>query len=293
MKGLLLLRRLAIVVLLALIVLRPGFGSTAVASTRTAQVAVILVVDRTKSMDALDVDAGPRFDRVRADLVDLVRSLPRARFAVISFATEATVELPLTSDLAAVEQTLTGLELEDPLRADGSRLDRPLKAVRQLARRAIERAPDALTRIVLASDGENTEGGGQSSYARVGLLFSDGVVLGYGTGGGGPMTLAGGTDQSQGFIPDSSTDQPAVSRLDAQNLRTVAKELSVPYVHRDRADGIDAIATRVGDDAVEGTTVATRELTWLFALLLLLLVLMELRTSWRGLLSAARERRSR
>ena len=291
MKGLLLLRRAAILVLVAIIAARPDFGATAVAPTGAPQVAVVLVVDRTTSMDALDVDAGPRFDRLRTDLLELVRSLPQASFALVSFATQAKVELPLTSDLAVVEQRLAALDLESPLQAAGSRLDRPLETVRDLAQRIVDQDPDVLVRIVLASDGENTASGLQASYAPLGELFSDGVVLGYGTEDGGPMALAGGADRSQGFIPARSGDQPAVSRLDPQNLRAVADELGVPFVHRDRADGIDAIATRVGADPVGSDAAVGRELTWLFAMLLLLLALMELRAPWRGLLSMARERR--
>ncbi|WP_323792814.1 VWA domain-containing protein [Nocardioides sp.] len=290
MKGLAVLRRVGIAVLLALIVIRPDFGTTAVETTSARQVAIVLVVDRTKSMDALDVDEGPRFDRLRTDLIELVRSLPEASFALISFATEATVELPLTSDLAIVEQRLAALDLESPLRADGSRLDRPLEKVVGLMQQTIAQTPDGLVRIVLAGDGENTESGSQASYAPVRRLISDGVVLGYGTEDGGRMTIAGGTDLSQGYIPVGGSDRPAISRFDPRNLRTVADELGVPFVHRDRAGGIDAVATRIGEDTVEGSALSGRELTWLFAMLLLILALIELRASWRGLLSTARDR---
>lgn len=290
MKGLVVLRRVAIATLLALIVIRPDVGATAVETTSARQVAIVLVVDRTKSMDALDVEAGPRFDRLRTDLIELVRSLPQASFALISFATEAEVELPLTSDLAIVEQRLATLELESPLRADGSRLDRPLETVVATVQQTIDQAPGGLVKIVLAGDGENTESGFQASYVPLGRLVSDGVVFGYGTEDGGPMTIAGGTDQSEGYIPVGTSSQPAISRFDPRNLRTVADELGVPFVHRDQADGMDAIATRLGQNTVEGTALTGRELTWLFAMMLLGLALIELRGSWRGLLSTARDR---
>lgn len=290
MTAVVVLRRVALVVMLALIVLRPGFGATGVATTGTREVAIVLVVDRTKSMDALDVDAGPRFDRLRTDLIELVRSLPRARFALISFAARAKVELPLTSDLVTVEQTLAELDLEKPVDAAGSRLDRPIRAVRKLAQQTVRRTPDALTGIVVASDGETTVSGDQASYSSVAGLFSAGVVLGYGTERGGPMTLAGGRDVSEGFILDRGTNLRAISRLDPKNLSAVAEELRVPYVHRDQATGIDSVAARFGEATVEGTTVASRKFTWLFAMVLLLLALIELRGSWRGLLSTARDR---
>ncbi len=290
MRGLVVLRRITVLALLALVVAGPELGATEVATTSTRQVTIIMVVDRTKSMDALDLSSGPRVARLRSDLTELVRSLPRARFALISFATRAKVDVPLTGDLAVVEDALARLDLEDPLQAEGSRLDRPLEKVRTLVEQAVDHEPDGSTSIVMASDGENTDDGVQASYAPIGRLVSDGVVLGYGTEDGGRMTLAGGRDLSEGFVPQRNSQQPAISRLDPTNLRSVADELGVPYVQRDTATGIDAIAARLGADTVESTTIAGRDLTWLFAVLLVLLALLELRSSWRGLLRTARQR---
>ncbi len=294
---LLLVRRLAVVVLLALVVLRPGFGTTT-ASTERAGLSVVLVVDRTKSMDALDVDGGPRFDLVRADLLGLVESLPDAQFAVVSFATDAELALPLTSDHAAVERTLRDLELEDPVDAAGSRLDRPLPQVRTLLTRLRTTTVDQLTAVVLASDGENTDPDDQVPYDEVSALVDDGVVLGYGSVDGGLMTKRPDGDRAGGYLPDPRTGTDARSRLDEANLTRAAQELGVPYVHRDGGagdPGIAAVAAGIAatQEAAGNRVVTDRELTWLFALGLVALTLLELRGGWRACWAAARDRRQR
>lgn len=289
----LVLRRVAIVVLLALIVIRPAFGTTEVATKQT-DLAVLLVVDRTTSMDALDVDGGPRFDRVRADLEALVDFLPEARFAVVSFASSARLELPFTSDAAIVKRAIEGLDLEDPVEAQGSRLDAPLERVLSVLQAAQAAAPDRRTVLVLASDGENTAPAVQASYQPVFDYVDDGAVLGYGTAAGGRMTVDPGGDVTAGYLQDRSTGRDAVSRLDAANLAAVADQLGVPYVHRDRVDGIEAVAARIdAGGTVAGTEVAAdRELTWLFAGLLLGLAVLELRRAWLALAATAWERRA-
>ena len=285
-------RRVAVVVLLALVVARPSFGSEEV-ETRRVALSVVLVVDRTKSMDALDVDGGPRFDRVRADLATLVDSLPEARFALVTFASGASLDLPFTSDRTVVSQALADLDLEEPVDASGSRLDRPLTEVIDLLEASRGARADRHTVLVLVGDGENTDGRRQASYAPVAGEVDDGVVLGYGTAEGGRMALAADADLSDGYVPDRSTGRAAVSRLDADNLRTVATQLGVPYVQRDRPAGIEEVVARLSDadPTASSTTLADRDLTWLFALGLLGLLLLELRASWRALLALWRDGR--
>lgn len=276
------LRRLLMLTLLALIVLRPTFGTQEVASQRTA-LSVLVVLDRTTSMTALDVDGRPRLARVRADLATLVDGLPEARFAVVTFATDAELELPFTSDTTVVEQALEDVDPESPANAGGSRLDRPLEEVSDLLDPSL--TADRHTVLVLMSDGENTAPGAQASYEPIGTSVDDGVVLGYGTPDGGPMRLAAG-----GFVQDRTTGTDAVSRLDATNLRSVATELGVPYVHRDRPEGMEDVVARLaaGDPSLGTTSVADRELTWAFALGLSALLLLELRGSWRALVALLR-----
>ena len=291
-------RRVAIAAVLGLVWLRPGIGDVELASQET-ELAVLLVVDRTTSMGATDLDGRPRFDRVRADLVTLVESLPATTFSVIGVATEVSTELPPTTDRSAALQAVDDLRVEDPVNAKGSSLERPVAEIRPALDELRAADPDQRIVLVVVSDGENTAPPDPAArpqdlaYTGLAARIDDGAVLGYGTAAGGTMPLQGVNGLTGALVPDPSTGQAAVSRLDEPHLRTVADDLDVPYLHRDSADGIATVVARLSTGTSPGgAVVSARELTWAFALALLALLSAELRSAWRGLLAVRRDRRT-
>jgi Ca-activated chloride channel homolog len=294
-------RRLAVVVLVALFWLRPGFGEAEVAAEES-RLAVLLVVDRTKSMDATDVGGEPRFDLVRADLTTLTEALPATSFSIVSFASQAVVELPPTVDRTQALQVLEAIRLEDPAEAEGSSLELPLAEVRSAIAGLRAADPTGRVVVVVASDGEDTLRGDRvdrvddapdDGYAGLAPQVDGGAVLGYGTEAGGTMPLRRAGEPTRDLVPDPTTGRPAVSRLDASNLQSVAEDLGVAYVRRDPTDGISTVAAQLsaGTTSAGGDVVSTRELTWVFALALLGLVAAELRGTWRELLATVREQK--
>ncbi|GEP39337.1 hypothetical protein NPS01_30000 [Nocardioides psychrotolerans] len=287
------LLRAFMVLLLAAIALRPGLGTEPV-PTSAAQVEVVVVIDRTTSMSALDWDGRrSRLDGVRRDLTDLVGALPTGRFTVVTFGRRVATELPSTQDGSLIADTLALIGRERPFAGSGSRLDRPLKTLTDLLDQARQRAPDRPRLVVLMSDGENTNRQAQASYADLAAAVDDGLVLGYGTVAGGRMP-ADEDQPDSGWIQDVRTGQDARSRLAEINLRAVAGELGIPYLHRTTPGGLDDVAAawaerfRHSDPAPGGEVPVALELTWVLALALLLLVLVDLRRHWRRLLDARR-----
>ena len=282
---LLVARRVGIVVLLLVIFLQPGFGSRAV-PTETADIEVLVVVDRTRSMAALDYQDGPRIDGVQQDLTALTDELPGARFALLTFGTDVTLELPFTSDTSAFRTGVETMRLEGPFDGSGSLVDRPLDAMRDILERAEEEHPERRRVVVFVSDGENTADGEQSSFEELDELVDGGVVLGYGTEDGARMPEADDLSTDDGFVYDQETGQDAISRIDEDNLRGVADELGIDYEHRTAPGGIPAIAedfeASYAFDDRDGAP-AKHDLTWVFGLLLLALVLLELRSWWQAL----------
>ncbi len=69
---LVLLRRAGIVAALVLVLLQPGFGTRA-APGQLSDIEVLVVVDRTRSMAALDYQEGPRIYGAQQDLAELDR----------------------------------------------------------------------------------------------------------------------------------------------------------------------------------------------------------------------------
>jgi len=278
-------RRVGIVVTFLLVLSQPGFGERA-APTEVADIEVLVVVDRTRSMAALDHQGGPRVYGAQEDLVALMEELPGARFGLMTFGRDAGVELPFTSDSTTFTTAIETLRLEGVYDGGGSQMDRPLEDMEQVLQRADQQHPERRRMVVFVSDGENTTDGGQASFAPLEDLVDGGVVLGYGTEEGAKMPERDNLSDSAGYVYDEATGQDAISRLDEGNLQRIAEEMGIDYAHRTEPGGMAEIAADFEasyalDEDDEST--AENDLTWLFGLVLLTLVLLELRAGWRAL----------
>lgn len=284
---LLVVRRVAIAITFVIVLLRPGVG-TADVPTQLSDLDVLVVVDRTRSMAALD-HAGrkPRIEGVRADLDALAEELPGARFAMIGFGAESRLTLPFTTDVSAFQSAVETLDLERPREGDGSSATRPVTEVVDVLERAAERRPDRRRVVVYVGDGEDTTSAGvDQSFDQVADLVVGGAVLGYGTTDGAEMPAADDLSLDLGYVEDPETGEPAVSRADLDNLEEIADELDVDFSHRTGTGGMDRIVDSFEASYVDGERgdgpPAEHDLTWLFGLLLLALVLGELRAGWRA-----------
>ncbi|GAA1624289.1 vWA domain-containing protein [Georgenia ruanii] len=207
---------------------------------------VFFVVDRTGSMAAEDYDgARPRLEGVRHDLVALMEALPGARYSVIAFDSQASRQLPLTSDARAVRSWAETLRQEITRYSAGSSIQRPRATLTEALTGAARRNPGDVRLVFFLSDGEDTHGdhpdapGAPGSYGDLAGLIDAGAVLGYGTSAGGRMRSYDGTDATgpgtdAPYIVDQTQPgaPPAVSRIDEPALRRLAGQLGVPYAHR-------------------------------------------------------------
>lgn len=289
--GLVVARRIGIALVFWVVLLRPGVGE-AEAPTRLSDVEVLVVLDQTRSMAALDHHGRePRIDGVKKDLAELADALPGAEFGLLAFGAQARLVLPFTTDATAFHAAIETFYLEGPQDGVGSRADRPVPELIRVLERAEEQDPDRRRIVVFVGDGEDTtqevEG---HSFTTVGNLADGGVVLGYGTAEGAVMPVADDLGTSEGYLRDSQTGADAVSRADLENLETIAGQMSVPFEHRTGPGGMDRIAAAFEASYVDGDDVraAQHDLTWLFGLVLLGLVLLELRAGWRALWTSRR-----
>lgn len=287
-----LVRRVALVLVFLLLLLRPSIGGSQ-APVQVADVDVVVVVDRTRSMAALDhAGSAPRITGVVDDLHALADALPAARFAIIAFGAEARLTLPLTTDTASFESGVDTLVLEGPRDGAGSRADRPVAELVRVLQRTEEQRPDRRRVVVYLGDGEDTTSGGtDQTFADAADLVDAGVVLGYGTARGAAMPTSDDLDPDRGLVRTPETGDTAISRADADNLRRIADELGVGFVARTGtggpgdiaaiADGFDA---SFADDDVARP--GAHDLAWVLGLVLLGLVLLELRAGWRDVWTA-------
>ncbi|GAA4812902.1 VWA domain-containing protein [Nocardioides caeni] len=289
--GLTIARRVAIVLAFVAVLLRPGLGE-AESPVQLSDLDVLVVLDVTRSMAALDHQAGEdkeaRITGAKADLADLAAALPGARFGMVTFGAEGRLTVPFTTDAAAFLAAVETTYLERPRDGAGSRADRGASETTAVLARAEEQRPERRRIVVYVGDGEDTsEEGADQTFEDAADLVADGVVLGYGTEDGAAMPASDDLDDSEGYVEDPETGSTAISRADFDNLQAIAHELGVPYVHRTSSGGIDDIAEDFESSYVDGEggrddRPAEHDLTWVAGLVLLALVLLELRAGWRS-----------
>ena len=132
---------------------RPQFGR----GTRlipATNLDIVVVLDFSKSMYARDI-APSRIARAKAEVAQLVRALPGARFGAVAFAGEP-MSFPLTSDGASIAQFFRQLEPND-MPVGGTATARALERARELFV-SDPKAKEHVKVIVLVTDGEDLEG---------------------------------------------------------------------------------------------------------------------------------------
>jgi len=289
------LRRLAIATVVAMILLGVG-NREGVEDPGTPPMALVLALDRTTSMAATDGtgrQAGrdlPRLDAAKDDLSALVDELIEAEVALVSTGAQARLDVPLTGDRMLFREQLEQIEPEPPTTGQGSSLARPLSLIPTLLEVGSDGRDDTdRPRVVLVLAGDGEENGQAVSsaeeiardYGPMLDLVDAALVLGYGTEQGATMPFDGG------LVSDPQGSGPGVSKSDPENLQAVADAVGGTYLPvvrgGDSPTDVTQIATQLREQAYADlpAAVSAREVTWMWALLLLALILPELTTAWR------------
>lgn len=285
------IRRAAIVALLLVMIARPGLpGGTAKASV--ADLNVFFVVDTTSSAAAEDWNGTqPRLVGMRADIKAIAEDLPGARFSLISFDATAIQRVPLTEDASAVVSAATVMRQEVTYYSQGSSISEAntLLASRLAAARKTD--PERANVVYYLGDGEQTADSSPGSFAASKNQTSGGGVLGYGTTAGGRMKeFDGYGDQfsANRYIKDKTRagSPDALSRIDETNLRAIASELGVPYLHREAGASLSSVVDSEKRGAITtttGSTASTIDLYWIAAIPFFVLLLVDIALVARAL----------
>lgn len=276
--------RFFLVLVVGVMGLGPSVPRTSTDSAAAA-VDVFFVVDRTGSMAAEDYDGeSKRLDGAKADILSVVDEIPGARYSIISFDSQATRQLPLTTDTRAVRSWTETTDRELTYRSRGSLVDRPLDELTRALQGSVEQRPANVRLVFFLSDGENTAQGTRASYADLAPLVDGGAVFGYGTEEGGQMRsldFSGSGDIEEGdYIVDyANGSAPGVSKIDTAELEAVADELGVAYLHRTAPGPTTEVTGGIDPDviATDGRRAVTssQPLLWPFAVALTLLLALE------------------
>jgi Ca-activated chloride channel family protein len=176
-------------------------------SSFSARDARVIVLDLSRSMLAEDLRPN-RLTRARFRLADLLEMTDEGQVGLVSYAGDAYVVSPLTSDMNTVANLLPALR-PDIIPVAGSRANLAL----ELAASLLERAGLSRGEILLVSDSADS-----ADAARARDLANDGIitsVLAVGTTEGAPIPSGGG------FVSDRSGNV-VIARLDRTSLQAVA-----------------------------------------------------------------------
>ena len=193
---------------------------------------VVLVIDNTLSMLGNDMKNGSiRMEKVMSDACAIVDELEGAKFTVIGFNNEASLVAPTSSDTSHVKRAIKSLTPIESFYANGSSLSTPKELMTSILK-AAKASGDQQTAVFYFSDGEITaEGVGLESFAELKQYVDYGGVYGYGTKEGGTMTYKNPYTEELEQIEDHDTwpFEVAVTRIDEDNLKTIASDMGITY----------------------------------------------------------------
>ena len=256
------IRQILIVLLLFVINLRPMIPDNNVkVEQEVLHCRVIFVVDDTISMLAEDYDGkNPRFDGAKADMEYIIDEFDGAEFCVIDFHNEAQVLAPFTDDPKFAKDVINSIYPIEYMYAFGTNLS----VVRDVLEDVLENAKDSSddpVYVFFISDGEITDDYALKSFDDLAEYIDGGAVMGYGTGKGGVMHV---TDPYTGEIESIMDErdypyQPAVSCINEDNLKQIARDLGVSYIHMDRTARIDSTLNKIKNSVDTDTEEMTKE----------------------------------
>lgn len=183
---------------------------------------IAICIDVSKSMEATDIRPN-RLQRAKDHISLFIDQLSGDRIALIPFAGESFVQLPLTDDYQAAKMFL-GLLDTDTIPVPGTNIGHALKTAATMFQE-----PDRERIIILISDGEDLGGQGISiaeSIAEQGIVIHS---LGVGSveGTSIPIRSAGGNIE---YARDSSGNV-VITKLDTDTLNRIAMTAGGSFYH--------------------------------------------------------------
>ena len=292
-------RRLFIVVLLAVIFIRPTFNTNS-AKRETTNLNVWFVVDSTNSMVVKDVDNGNtrRYEKVQSDVEEIVKAVPGARYSLIIQDYASFTAAPLSTDANSIVASKSYIVPKSSVYAQPTTLSDLLSYASNAIVKSMVKYKDRVNVMVFMSDGENISGSNYTQQPELKGLLKGAAVLGYGSTSGGKVNEVYSTYsiEEKGLINEDEceyfyskyekiglskdSDSCIISKIDETSLKELASSLSGEYYHRENgsvpaeiAEGFKRIASATVDE--ESETSAKGQIYWIFAIILLVLLLWE------------------
>lgn len=244
------IRQIIMIILLFMINLRMMIPTDVEVSTKRIDANVFFVIDNTISMTANDcADGTTRMDALKADCNNITGSLSGARFSLITFANISKLVFPLTESTSFVNSCIKGIGVTDELYAKGSSMNICKDMLVELVKAAHEKNTGKVI-VFFISDGEITNGDTLDSFKEAAKYIDGGAVLGYGTSKGGNMYIKDYFSDDLVVIEDKSEYpyKKAVSKIDEENLKAIAKDMGIEYINMTTENKLDTVIDNIKKD---------------------------------------------
>ena len=272
------LTHIMIVLLLFLINLRPMIPNIS-SKTISNNMDILFAIDTTISMNAEDYNGEEkRLDGVKKDCQKIIEELNGARFSLLTFNNDTRISIPFTKDGMMTFEAIDIIEPIEELYARGTSLNTPRNEILNLLKRSYEQDPDRLRILIFISDGEITDDSTLKSYSSLKKYLDDGMVLGYGTEKGGKMKSPDryAEEYEEQYLMSYETFSDAISKIDEDNLKQIAKDLDIDYIHMDKTsnmnDKIKKIKNKMSVEMVSSEKKNYDDLYYLLVFPLLILI---------------------
>ncbi len=268
--------QIIIVILLFLINLRIMIPSNN-SQTLTNNLDVLFVIDNTISMNAEDYDGTKtRLYAVKKDCQYIIKRLNGARFSIITFNNTAKIVIPYTRDTNITSEAIDIIEPLNELYAKGSSLNTPIDTIIS-SLKSSQKKEQRIRILFFISDGEITDNSTLKSFKEIANITNNGAILGYGTEQGGYMKSKNSYSEQSEYLKDSSKNfEKAISKIDENNLKTIAKDINIDYIYMDKQSNInkklEEIKNMINND-IESNDKSTYDDTYYILVIPLLILL--------------------
>ena len=224
------IRQILIIILLFVINIRIMIRGNDV-PTVMPKVDVLFVIDNTISMLAEDYNGdGRRMDAVKNDCKYIIEQFPGASFSLVTFGDSVQMEIPYTVDANMAVETIGLLQGQPKYSAQGTSLNEAMGTMEQM----LDDDRNNYKILFFVSDGEVINSDELKSYKGLEQYVDAGAVLGYGTEKGGPMKVVEYFEEESEYLyyyDDNYDKKMAISKIDEGNLKSIASDFGINYVH--------------------------------------------------------------
>lgn len=208
-----------------IVLARPQFG-TKVEKVDKKGIELVIAIDVSNSMLAEDIKPS-RLTKAKQILTRIIDERKNDKVAIVVFAGEAFIQLPLTPDNQSAKLFLESIDPSlVPVQgtAIGSAIDMSMSCFSNDEN--IDKA------IVLITDGEGLEGDAEGAAKRAADKGVHVNVVGIGTTEGSMIPLVAGSHE----VKRDTQGQPVVTKLDEEMCRQIAKAGMGLYAHADNSN---------------------------------------------------------